>query len=196
LLAANEAAGAPDWGELISRIATEATASADGNGALLQQKPGIRHRSDSVHGRAALPTFVVIGLVFLLACAPLRPARSGPDRVELLVDSASAMLVAGQVAAYNDRDLERFLSSFAPDVQLYAFPDSLLYTGRDTLRVVYGRLFADAGALHARVTHRLTAGRWVVDREITTGLPGHGPLTGLAIYEVRDGQITRVWFLD
>ena len=39
-------------------------------------------------------------------------------------------------------------------------------------------------------------GRFVVDREIISGLKGRPPLRGTAIYEVDGKVIKRVWFLD
>lgn len=98
--------------------------------------------------------------------------------------------------AYNRRDLEGFLALFAPDARLYAFPDTLLFEGHDQLRAVYGKLFTEAVDLHAEVTDRLVQGRFVIDREITTGMPGKPAMTGLAIYEVRDGRVSAVWFVD
>jgi hypothetical protein len=85
---------------------------------------------------------------------------------------------------------------FAPDARLYQFPDTLLLEGHDALRRAYGKLFSEASALHAGVTHRTVQGRFVIDREITTGMPGKGPVTGVAIYEVVDGRVSRVWFVD
>lgn len=122
---------------------------------------------------------------------PLAGASPGTDAAEVV------RVVQAQVDAYNRRDLEAFLAVLAPDVRLYAFPDSLLYAGRDTLRVVYGRLFATASGLRADVTARLVQGAHVLDQETTHGLPGaRGPLTGVAIYEVRRGRVTRIWFLE
>lgn len=50
--------------------------------------------------------------------------------------------------------------------------------------------------IHAELVQRLVQGRFVIDEEITTGLPGKGPQKGIAIYEVKDGLISRVWFMD
>lgn len=117
------------------------------------------------------------------------PVLIGPDTPEALVAQA-------QGDAYNRRDLEAFMSLFAEDAELYEFPDKLLYKGRAQMRPVYAKLFAEATELRSVVTHRLPQGRFVVDRATTTGLPGMGPLTGLEIYEIQDGRILRIWFVD
>lgn len=130
----------------------------------------------------------------LAACGrAVPPASPGPDAVG---PSSTERMVQAQVAAYNRRDLDAFLATMAPDARLYAFPDSLLHAGHDELRRVYGRLFAKATGLRADVRQRVVQGRYVIDRETTYGLPGRGPTTGVAIYEVRNGRIARVWFMD
>lgn len=136
---------------------------------------------------------IVIGLA---ACsAPRSRPESTPTAVIRRV-SDPASVVKAQAEAYNRRDLNDFMAFFAPEIRLYAFPDSLLYAGKDTLRALYGGLFSTASALRADVTDRLTQGRFVVDREIVSGMPGRPPVTGLVIYEVRDGHIVRMWLVD
>lgn len=105
-------------------------------------------------------------------------------------------VVRAQFEAYNRRDLDAFMATLAPDARLYVFPDSLLYAGHAQLRPVYARLFTEATGLRAVVHDRIVQGRYVIDRETTYGLPGRAPLTGVAISEVRDGRIVRVWFVD
>jgi hypothetical protein len=144
-------------------------------------------------------TVLFVALTVQAGCAhpPTTGAPGAPTPAPLAgVPGAVERVVQAQVEAYNRRDLDAFVAHFAPDTRLYAFPDSLLYAGRDTLRAVYGALFARAAGLRAEVTHRVVQGAYVLDREITRGLPGRGPLTGVAIYEVRDGLIRRVWFVD
>ena len=147
-------------------------------------------------GRVAL----AVALAATAACAPGRVAAPAGGPAPLAVSgsdpAAVERVVQAQVAAYNRRDLDAFMATFAPDARLYAFPDSLMYAGADALRPVYARLFARAAGLRADVTHRIVQGAFVLDREVTSGMPGRGPMTGVAIYEVRRGLIARVWFVD
>lgn len=132
----------------------------------------------------------------LVACAPGAASPSRATAVASPATSPAERVVQAQFDAYNRRDLEAFLATLAPDARLYLFPDSLLHAGHDELRRVYGRLFAGAPALRVELLQRTVQGRYVIDRETTHGLPGQGPLTGVAIYEVIDGRIARVWFVD
>lgn len=106
-------------------------------------------------------------------------------------------VVQKQVEAYNARDTEAFLATYAEDAQLFELPDKLLARGTAQLRERYTKRFADPG-LHAEIVQRIALGNTVVDHErVRLMLPdgqGPGTLEAIAIYEVRDGKITNVWF--
>jgi hypothetical protein len=63
------------------------------------------------------------------------------------------------------------------------------------MRQAYQQLFAASPDLNCRVLSRLVQGRFVVDRELVTGLRRGTDVRAIAIYEVRDGLIQNVWFL-
>ena len=76
-------------------------------------------------------------------------------------------------------------------------PDSLIYKGKEKKREVYINFFNKAGELHCRLDDRLVYGNYVFDKEdITTGIPGREHTKGQAIYEVKDGFIRNVWFVN
>ena len=128
------------------------------------------------------------------ACAPGGP---GPEHERGRAPATEAeRVVQAQVDAYNRRDLDAFMATLHPDAQLYIFPDSLWMAGSENLRRTYGSLFARATSLRAEVLQRVVQGNYVIDREVTYGLGADGPHTGVAIYEVRNGRIARVWFMD
>ena len=104
-------------------------------------------------------------------------------------------VVQRQVNAYNARDIEAFLATYAEDARLYEFPDKPLASGQAALRKNYTGLFASVPNLHCRITHRISSGNFVIDREEVTGPPNGRVLRAVAIYEVRDQRIARVWFL-
>jgi hypothetical protein len=87
------------------------------------------------------------------------------------------------------------IDAFAPEVNLYNFPDKLLSSGLASMRENYAKLFEKAPQLHASITNRITYGNYVIDQEVLTGIPGTNELTAVAIYEVKDGKIVNVWFL-
>ena len=115
---------------------------------------------------------------------------------ERILPSNPAYVVDRQVAAYNARDLEAFVSSFSPDAVVARHPSGeIVAKGRDGLRKVYGELFAKSPSLRARVINRVEAGGFVVDHELVTGIGDRPYLHGVAIYEIDGELIQRVWFL-
>jgi imidazolonepropionase-like amidohydrolase len=106
-----------------------------------------------------------------------------------------AQVVQVQLEAYNRRDLDAFVATYAPDVRMYQHPDRLVTDGLDAVRATYGKLFASAPDLEATVTSRIVQGNFVIDHEHVTGLDRDSELRAVAIYEVSDGKIRNVWFL-
>jgi len=123
-----------------------------------------------------------------LACTRLAAAEGAAATPTEVVDR--------QLAAYNARNVEAFLKFYAPDAELFEFPDKLLARGTVALRERYTTRFADS-ILHATVAHRTAMGNKVIDHEKVriTWPDGPGTWELTAIYEVNGGLITRVWFI-
>ena len=101
-----------------------------------------------------------------------------------------------QLNAYNSRDIESFLAVYSDDVEIYKFPDSLMYKGKDQMRKVYSSFFSKATFLHCRLVNRITYLDYVMDREdISSDIPGRKSFQGQAIYKIDNGLIRKVWFL-
>lgn len=115
---------------------------------------------------------------------PLAAAEPTPESV-----------VQAQLEAYNARDIDAFLATYAEDVKLFEFPGELLSEGTAPMRERYGKLFQDE-RLHATIVNRIVLGNTVIDHErVRLTLPqGPGTIEAVAIYEVRGGRITAVWF--
>lgn len=136
----------------------------------------------------------VVMFIALLAAASLitlgqkqgnQPA--GPAEAERVVQT--------QLEAYNRRDVDAFLNTYASDARLYDHPDKLWASGQEQMRQAYSRLFKEAPNIKAKVSKRIVQGEFVIDQEIVTGLPGDQKVTAVAIYQVHGGKITNVWFV-
>lgn len=116
-----------------------------------------------------------------------------------MTSSAShpAAVVQRQLEAYNARDVDAILATYAPDAQQFEFPDTLLATGTAQLRERFAARFQEPN-LHAHLLHRTVLGNKVIDHEeVTRTFPeGPGKIELLAIYEVQDGKIAKAWFLS
>ena len=128
-------------------------------------------------------------LTSVLGCAGRHSSSSESATVG---PSAAERVVQAQLDAYNRHDLDAFAATYAPEVRGYTYPDRPLFTGLTELRSTYGRFFASAPAVRARVLRRIVQGSYVIDHEEVTGMPDGQTLRAVAIYEVRDGRITSV----
>jgi hypothetical protein len=104
-------------------------------------------------------------------------------------------IVQRQVDAYNRQDLNAFLDCYHDDAKLYRHPNVLNESGREEMRERYADRFADNPDLRATIMSRMVLGRFVIDQERATGLPGGRTLDAIAIYEVVEGKIANVWFI-
>jgi hypothetical protein len=129
----------------------------------------------------------VVLLVGLLSSSPaVFPATaSSPESV-----------VQVQLDAYNAHDMNAFLSTYADDVELFEHPAKLLAKGLGQMRERYEPRFKEMN-LHATIVKRIVMGNVVVDHEtVTRTFPeGTGALEAVAIYQVQDGKISKVWLL-
>jgi hypothetical protein len=104
-------------------------------------------------------------------------------------------VVQAQLDAFNARDLDALMATYAPDAQQFVLHGALLAQGHEALRGRYAIRFAEPD-LHARLLSRTVLGNMVVDLEIITrNFPeGVGTLEMLCVYEVVDGKIVRASF--
>ena len=112
--------------------------------------------------------------------------------------SEATDVVDRQIAAYRDRDLERFLVCYAADVKIRGFDGNVLMDGLEAMRGQYGALFRDSPQLSAEIPRRIVAGDYVIDEEYGSGIvmAGFPPTEHIAVvYRVRDGPIHDVILL-
>ena len=104
-------------------------------------------------------------------------------------------VVQAQLDAYNAKDLDALMRTYAPDAQQFALHGGLLAEGHAQIRPRYQERFAEPG-LQARLLSRQVAGNFVTDLEIVTrDFPeGPGTVEMLCVYEVVDGRIVRASF--
>lgn len=110
-------------------------------------------------------------------------------------DPSPQAVVQRQLDAYNARDLDALLATYAPDAEQYALHGPLLAKGHDAMRQRFAERFREPD-LHARLLSRTLIGDVVADHEvITRNFPeGFGTLEMLCLYEVRDGFIRKATF--
>ncbi len=112
----------------------------------------------------------------------------------LVFEQSAEAIVQIQLNAYNDRDLEAFLNTYSPDVQVFNFPDELRLKGRANMREQYADFFRNTPDLHCDIKNRIVIGNKVIDEEYITANGTN--FSAVAIYEVENGKIAKVTFME
>lgn len=108
--------------------------------------------------------------------------------------SMPAIVVARQVDAYNRKDLDGFVATFSPDVEMRTLgSEGVAVRGRKAMREAYEWLPTAPKELHAAAVERIVSGPFVVVRLHIEGLSEPFPFDPVWTYEVRDSLIRRVW---
>ncbi|WP_050462318.1 nuclear transport factor 2 family protein [Herbaspirillum autotrophicum] len=110
-------------------------------------------------------------------------------------DTLPAAVIQQQLDAYNAKDLDAWLGTYAPDAEQYTLHGALLARGHADMRARMTSRFAEPD-LHARLLSRSVMGNIVVDVEIVTrNFPeGRGTVEMLCVYEVANGVIQKASF--
>ena len=106
-----------------------------------------------------------------------------------------AALIQSQLDAYNAKDIDALLATYAPDALQRTLDGTVLAQGRAALRERFLSRFAEPD-LHARLLSRTCMGAVVVDHELITRnfQDGVGTVEMLCIYEVSEGLIQTATF--
>jgi len=134
----------------------------------------------------------------ILADSHEQARHRNPDAFASAADPANQpeAVVQRQLEAYNAGDVDAFLATYDPDIELFNFPGERHTQGLDAMRATYGKLFEANPGLHAEIRKRIVRGRYVIDHEAISGTAQGLTFEAIAIYEVRGGQIRRVWFIQ
>jgi len=108
--------------------------------------------------------------------------------------TASEKIVQEQLDAYNKRDIEAFLNTYTEDVEVHNYMGAMRFKGLAKIKEGYANFFASTPDLHCELKNRIVIGNKVIDQESVTA---NGANFGaIAIYEVTDGKISKVTFIQ
>jgi hypothetical protein len=99
-----------------------------------------------------------------------------------------------QLVAYNNHDLDAYCALFHEDATLIDLPSSnIVAEGIEQIRAMYQTRFA-ISELTCKVHSTSDIADFAIDRETIYGLPD-GPVDIVAMYEVINGKIQRLFFI-
>jgi hypothetical protein len=103
-------------------------------------------------------------------------------------------VVQRQVEAYNDRDLNRFVSTYSETIAIFRMPSTEpIISGKVELAKFYSTQRFNLPALRAEIVKRIVLGNKIIDHERVWGVRDT-PIEIAAVYEVVGELIERVWF--
>ena len=105
-------------------------------------------------------------------------------------------IVQRQLEAYNAKDLEALMATYAVDAEQFEHPAKLLARGAAQIRERFAVRFQEPN-LHAQLLKRIVAGDVIIDHEsVARTFPeGAGTMELVAIYKIRDDKIAAAWFI-
>lgn len=140
-------------------------------------------------------------LVILVSCitfysnASSKPASDVPN-LDVLTFFSPETIVQKQLRAYNSRNLEKFIACFSDDVKVYSFPNKMLYEGKDKLKSNYETFFNNTPGLSADLIERTVTGNRVMDKVLISRVKGAEATKAHIMYEVEDGLIAKMYFIN
>ncbi len=108
-------------------------------------------------------------------------------------------VIDAQLAAFNAHDVNAMVANLAEDFAWFAVDPDMTRVelrGREEFRRSMEPYFASVPGARAEIEERLNVGRFAAVRERAYWLRGGEEVSqaSLAVYEIRDGQIRRVWY--
>jgi hypothetical protein len=114
----------------------------------------------------------------------------------MTLSTSPESVVQRQLDAFNARDIDALMATYAEDAQQFEYPATLLASGARQVRERTAGRFRESN-LHARLIKRIVMGQVVIDHEeVTRTFPeGPGKIELVAIYELRDCKIATARFI-
>lgn len=139
-------------------------------------------------------SYPLAGLIAALLAAPALPAMAACGKTN--AGSSPAEVVQAQVDAYNAHDIQAFAACYADDADVVDLSGKRPEVkGQAALKQAFAFLGKVPRDFGVDIVKRVVNGPVVIDLERLHGLPpGKQTPNSLAVYEVRNGKIARLWF--
>lgn len=100
------------------------------------------------------------------------------------------------MAAYNERNLEKFISFMHPEFKSYLFESQhCLCSGIVDARKVYGKRFSENKDLFVTTLNRIVNDNVVVESQFIEGFDKGITIHAIAIFELQDNKVKRASFV-
>jgi hypothetical protein len=145
------------------------------------------------HHRITLLFFIFF---FLLIAAGFSQKKEEMDEKLRQIEKIAVQLASDQLAAWNEKDIDKFLAAFSDSVKVKTYPNTLNYMGKQTMKEKYKHFFESAPQLKCEIVTRIVFGNKIIDHELITGYKDNWINEAVAIYTVTNNVISEVCFLN
>jgi hypothetical protein len=135
----------------------------------------------SIRRLMLLPLCVIATIAFQNAFA----AELSPEAV-----------VRAYTDAANRHDLEGFLALYAPDIRKFRFPGELASSGIEHNRQLYTKSFAEKSQIKVEILELTALADKVMVRDRVTGRPDNKTADEFTVYQVQNGKITNIIYVE
>lgn len=108
------------------------------------------------------------------------------------MDETPVHLIDRQVEAYNAGDIDAFMATYHPDIEIALLPNAPHLVGHAMVQALYLQRFSPIPRPKASILNRIIVDNFITDHERIENFEG-GVIEALVTYQVEDGLIRRVW---
>jgi hypothetical protein len=142
---------------------------------------------------------VTLSSFFCFANPAFENVVSAKSTFTIEQERQASQVVDALILAYNNRDIEAFLSFYSDDVEFYMYPQTLMFTGKKKLIERYGLMFKKTKCLKSTSLKRITHGNIVIDHESSQVCFEDSDTVDkysefVTSYQIDDGKIRKVVF--
>ena len=137
-------------------------------------------------------TFKTFRLFVVSLCITAGTAAPNAWAAELSPEA----VVRAYTDAANRQDLEAFLALYASDIRKFRFPGEMTSQGIEHNRQVYIKSFAQNAKIKIEIVELIVLNDKIMVRDRVTGRPDGKIADELTIYQVQNGKITNILYVD
>jgi len=133
------------------------------------------------------------------AVAQAKQALTLKQQAKAKQSRESLAVIEQLIKAYNARNIEAFIKMYDENVEFYAFPNELLFKGKEKLIARYGIMFKKLKCIKSSPIKRIVYGNIVIDHELSETCSTDAKVVDkrselVSSYEIENGKITKVLF--
>ena len=147
-----------------------------------------------------LLTFCVSSWASTTQTQPQVSEEKKQEKARKAQQTQSLAVVNGLVEAYNNKNIDEFITYFSEDVAFYMFPDELMFQGKEQLIARYAVMFKALKCIKSTSLNRIVHGHYVIDQELSESCKNDPEVVDkrsqlVTTYYVKNGKVSKVMFL-